>query len=286
MHTKEVLNAIYASHLYEYFIVNRNFEVIEYSDNVSVYCAENSFMQCETDLFSALPEFFCMEDALTEVFECKNTGFSIPFVFKEPDDYVNIHVHGGQYSNNDQGRYETLIVLFENATKDAKKQHRALQDRNENAILLQEIAEKNEQLKYFNQEMERLVEEEVLKNMEKQRTIELQSRHSQMGEMIGMITHQWKQPISVIHTICSLLQIKYEQGTLNKTTFNEKIGNILKQSKNSFDLGINKINKRTYYKLESFNNLENVIDGKITEKEYYDKFMKRMNNRYKKNESE
>ena len=64
------------------------------------------------------------------------------------------------------------------------------------------------------------------------------------------------------------------------------IGNILKQSKNSFDLGINKINKRTYYKLESFNNLENVIDGKITEKEYYDKFMKRMNNRYKKNESE
>ena len=231
MHTKEVLNAIYDNHLYEYFIINRNFEILEYSDNVSIYCVQDSFMQYETDLFSALPEFFCMEDALMEVFDAKSPSFVIPFVFKEPDSYVNIRVHGGKYGEKDKDSYETLMILFENATLDAKRQHRALHDRNEKALLLEEVAEKNAQLKRFNQEMEQLVEEEVLKNMEKQRTIEIQSRHSQMGEMIGMITHQWKQPISVIHTICSLLQIKYTQGTLTKNIFNEKIGNILKQSK-------------------------------------------------------
>ena len=234
MHTKEVLNAIYDNHLYEYVIINRNFEVLEYSDNVSLYCAQDSFRQKETDLFAAFPELFCMEDALLQAFHTEKTAFTIPLVFKEPDYYVNIHVHGGTYSEGiqkDKSNYETLIILFENATIPAKREHQALQDRNENAILLQEVAEKNAQLKIFNEEMKRLVKEEVLKNMEQQRTIEIQSRHSQMGEMIAMITHQWKQPISVIHTICTLLQIKYKQNTLDKTTFNEKIESILKQSR-------------------------------------------------------
>ena len=231
MHTKEVLHAIYNNYLYEYFIINRNFEIVEYSDNASLYCVENSFMQCETDLFSAFPEFFCMEDELREAFYTEKPNFVIPFVFKVPDYYINIRLHGGKHSTKDKGVYETIIILFENATEEARREHKALQSRNENALLLEEVAEKNAQLKIFNQEMERLVEEEVLKNMEKQRTIEIQSRHSQMGEMIGMITHQWKQPISVINTVCMLLKIKYEQGTLTNTTFNEKIGNILEQSK-------------------------------------------------------
>ena len=60
------------------------------------------------------------------------------------------------------------------------------------------------------------------------------------------------------------------------------VGNILKKTKNSFDLGINNENKRTYYKLENFKTLENLINGEITEKNYYSEFIKRMNNRYEK----
>jgi len=60
------------------------------------------------------------------------------------------------------------------------------------------------------------------------------------------------------------------------------VGNILKKTKNSFELGINNENKRTYYKMENFKTLENLVNGEITEKKYYSEFIKRMNNRYEK----
>jgi hypothetical protein len=58
------------------------------------------------------------------------------------------------------------------------------------------------------------------------------------------------------------------------------VGNILKKTKNSFDLGVNNENKRTYYKVENSNTLENLVNGKIKEKDYYFEFIKRMNSRY------
>jgi|TARA_B110000908_G_C9875196_1_gene280131 hypothetical protein len=60
------------------------------------------------------------------------------------------------------------------------------------------------------------------------------------------------------------------------------VGNILKKTKNSFDLGVNNENKRTYYKVENSNTLENLVNGKIKEKDYYFEFIKRMNSRYEK----
>ena len=41
------------------------------------------------------------------------------------------------------------------------------------------------------------------------------SRASAMGEMISMIAHQWRQPLSVINTLVATLKIKKELGLLN-----------------------------------------------------------------------
>ena len=38
MHIQEIFNAIYSNHCYEYFVINRNYEVVEYSDKVFTYC--------------------------------------------------------------------------------------------------------------------------------------------------------------------------------------------------------------------------------------------------------
>jgi len=105
-----------------------------------------------------------------------------------------------------------------------------LQANNENLLLLKEIEEKNRQLEAYNHEMEKLVTAEVAKNLDKQHMLELQTRHAQMGEMIAMITHQWKQPLSVIQTLGTLLKIKYTSGKLTEKLFTEKIDNLLKQA--------------------------------------------------------
>ena len=49
----------------------------------------------------------------------------------------------------------------------------------------------------------------------------LNSRSSAMGEMIAMIAHQWRQPLSVIMTIISTLKIKKDLEILDEKTINE-----------------------------------------------------------------
>lgn len=222
MYDKEIVDVIVMNHRYEYCIVNHNFQLLKYSEDLSKYCDEDSLDIGGLDLFDVSPELVGMEEDIERIFEEDLKELVIPLVFKVPDYYINIHIYKSKESN-------TLIVLFENITDITKSQQGAQQAHNENLLLLKEIENKNKQLETFNQEMQRLVDEEVAKNIEQQHMIELQTRHAQMGEMIAMITHQWKQPLSVIQSIGTLLQIKYERDTLTKTLFTDKMDNLLTQ---------------------------------------------------------
>jgi len=222
MYDKEIVNVISTYHTYEYCIVNRDYKILKYSDSFSKYCACKSLHEGMADVFDVVPELVGMEEILQDIFSRILLEQCIPMVFKVPDFYVNICVYHGESS-------DTLIVLFEDITELTNTQQRLGQAHKENLLLLDEIKQNNKQLEAFNQEMQRLVTEEVSKNREKQQMLELQTRHAQMGEMIGMITHQWKQPLSTIQSLGTLLKIKYELGTLNKRIFDEKIDNLLTQ---------------------------------------------------------
>jgi signal transduction histidine kinase len=223
MYDKEIVNAICKNHLYEYFIVNHHFEVLKYSESIVKYCKDVNLKKKKLSLFDIAPELVGMEESLNAMLAGGSEALLIPLIFKAPEYYVNLRVH------HDSG-LNTLIILFENITEMTKTQHNLRQVHNENLLLLDEIADKNRQLETFNQEMQRLVDEEVAKNLEKKHMMELQTRHAQMGEMIAMITHQWKQPLSVIQTVGTLLKMEYALGKLDKKRFSEKIDNLLKQA--------------------------------------------------------
>lgn len=53
-------------------------------------------------------------------------------------------------------------------------------------------------------------------NREKQQILLYQSRQAKMGEMLGNITHQWKQPLNSIHLIVVNLLDAYHYGEFNK----------------------------------------------------------------------
>ncbi len=200
MHLQEVFNAIYANHMYEYLIINEDFIVVEYSDKSINYCDEKLLKSTNANIFELLPELVGMDQKLKELFYIKSDPIILHHIFKEPNYYVNIRIHQGR-------RDETLIILLENVTEIAKIEQALVQDRNEKSLLLDELATKNSQLKIYNEKMQELVEQETKKNIEKQKMLELSSRHAQMGEIIGMITHQWKQPLGVINMSCALLEI-------------------------------------------------------------------------------
>lgn len=68
---------------------------------------------------------------------------------------------------------------------------------------------------------------EMLKDQEE--LILVQSRHAAMGEMIGMIAHQWRQPLSVISMGANNLLLDIEMGTLDSGLFKEEALSIVEQ---------------------------------------------------------
>ncbi len=261
MYLQEVFNAIFKNHLYEYFVIDRHFKIIEYSDEVSKYCEEGGNSSDETDIFMLLPELFGIERELQEVFDGLKDSFVIPYILKDPN-YVNMRIHPGRQERSfsrDEKQFETLIILFENVTETATVQQSLIQERNERTLLLEELADKNRQLKRFNEQMQEVVDEQIKLNLEKQKTVELQSRHAQIGEMIGMISHQWKQPLNAINAISTLLKLKHQTGKLDAELFNINIENIFTQTEhmnqtvNDFQRFFNPRKEKV-----SFNLLENI----------------------------
>ena len=64
------------------------------------------------------------------------------------------------------------------------------------------------------------------------------SRSAAMGEMISMIAHQWRQPLSVVNTIIATLRVKHELNVLNKEAMDsafEKIEETVKYLSTTID---------------------------------------------------
>ncbi len=83
------------------------------------------------------------------------------------------------------------------------------------------VKEKTIELKHLNENLELKIKEEVKKNIEIERKLFKSEKLAAMGEMIGNIAHQWRQPLSAISTGASGMQIQKEYGMLTDEKFNE-----------------------------------------------------------------
>jgi signal transduction histidine kinase len=80
----------------------------------------------------------------------------------------------------------------------------------------------------LNANLAQQVASETAKNLEKERLLVQQARHAAMGEMIGNIAHQWRQPLSVLGLILQNVSLDFEDNLLNAEELKHYVADAMK----------------------------------------------------------
>ncbi|MBN2237917.1 MAG: PAS domain S-box protein, partial [Bacteroidales bacterium] len=98
-----------------------------------------------------------------------------------------------------------------------------LQDITINHFIKKDLEDSKAKLAEINKGLEIKVQEELKKSREKDHLLIQQSRHAVLGEMIGNIAHQWRQPLNEVSLLINDLEDAYSFGVLNKEYFDKTI---------------------------------------------------------------
>ena len=125
-------------------------------------------------------------------------------------------------------------------------------------------------IKLSEEELKLKVEEELSKNREKDRILIQQNKLAAMGEMLGNIAHQWRQPLNNVSLILQFLRDNYK----NKEVSEEKL-----------DKFMNKANKHIEYMSETIDDFRNFykpskIQNKFFVNESIDTLLYMVKNQY------
>lgn len=92
------------------------------------------------------------------------------------------------------------------------------------------LSEENMQLKEFLNNSRNEITNSKKQNNKKEQQIIEQLKMVQMGELIGNIAHQWREPLSVISTAASGMQVKKEMQILTDPDFEQYTQSIIENS--------------------------------------------------------
>ena len=112
-----------------------------------------------------------------------------------------------------------------------------------------------QKLEELNSKLQKTIEEEVQKNRQKDAEILYQSRYAKMGEMIGNIAHQWRQPLNSLATILSEMKDASDHNDLTPDQFesaiqkSNKIIQSMSQTINDFRDFLNQSKQKTLFSI-------------------------------------
>jgi len=192
-------------------------------------------------------------------------------------DYEIISNSLKEFDNNFQNIIWIFFVIFLSISWFSYIDNNREKDKNIAYMLLKEKSEELEdeslKVKNLNVTLEERVKEELEKNRKKDQQIIEQSRLAQMGEMLSMIAHQWRQPLSAISSTSSGLELKASLGMIDEETVINESQNISRYSQHLSSTiddfrnfyKSNKNKKKTTYS-ELIQNVLNIIEVSIVNK--------------------
>ncbi len=85
------------------------------------------------------------------------------------------------------------------------------------------VAKKTKEYQELALQMEYKVNKEVVKSREKDQIMYQHARLAAMGEMIGNIAHQWRQPLNALTVLIQSFEMKSMQGTLTQEFIDKQV---------------------------------------------------------------
>lgn len=159
------------------------------------------------------------------------------FDFVSLEDYTNMQ----ERLKSSQEPYEMTFVRkdkskFEGLVK--ANQIEGTDKRISTIIDITKVKDTQKELKNLNTYLEERVLEEVEKNKNQQAIMFHQSRLAEIGSMLSMIAHQWRQPLNNISLIVNTIVVKEKKGNLNLDDLNKlknEFQNQIKYLSNTID---------------------------------------------------
>jgi len=94
-------------------------------------------------------------------------------------------------------------------------------------LLNNELNIAKKELEEVNRSLEDRIKAETAKRLDNERVLMQQSKLAAMGDMIGMIAHQWRQPLNAVGLYIQELEDDNSFGTLTDEHFEEYVSNIM-----------------------------------------------------------
>ncbi|SFV62938.1 Signal Transduction Histidine Kinase (STHK) with CheB and CheR activity [hydrothermal vent metagenome] len=137
---------------------------------------------------------------------------------------------------------QTMLKKLEESKKDIEKK----------------VEQRTEELNTLNENLEHIVKEKTAENIKQLEALQQQSKLASMGEMIGAIAHQWRQPLNELSISIQNLKYDYEDGLITEDYLNEFIAStkkIIKFMSDTID------DFRNFYRVDKVKEKFNVKDA-------------------------
>ena len=132
------------------------------------------------------------------------------------------------------------------------------------SVELKELySQAQEELRLINSSLEERVNKEVAYNRQKDKQMLEQSRLAQMGEMISMIAHQWRQPLSAISATTGSMSLHMQLEEYDEKVMEESIDKINTYTQH---LSTTITDFRNFFKPDkekSLSSLNNIVGGSL-----------------------
>jgi len=191
--------------------------ILGYSDSIAKDCICTSTESIF--IYSCMARLALMQDCIAKEMQTLSEFATLSGFFTYGEFYSDVNINHKEMLNQTM----TILSLSENAEREKRYIPSVANEEPKTNLTLKAlstlISQTTKELEETNRELKRQVANEIKDNFNKNKLLKKQSRMAQMGQMLSVIAHQWRQPLSAISSTILSIQVKLNK---NKFNFNNK----------------------------------------------------------------